>query len=78
MVNLDLMLWSMTSVLFFCSGCYFLISSLRERVPVYNRTSFSKKALQVKKAYKVFSWGVLTSFFLAGLVISFAEVFTHL
>lgn len=77
-MNEDLMLWSMTSVSFFCFGCWFLISALREKVPAFNETAYSKRALRIKKGYKVFCWGVMTSFFLGGLVMSFVEVFTHL
>lgn len=78
MMNLDLMIWSLTSVCLFCVGCSFLIGSLREKVPVYNETPWSKKALAVKKSYKVFCWGLMTVFFLGALVISFHDVFTVL
>jgi len=75
-MNSDLMLWSLTSVCLFCLGCSFLIGALREQVPVYNESRWSKKALSVKKKYKVFCYSLMTSFFLAALVMSFYEVFT--
>jgi hypothetical protein len=78
MMNSDLMAWSLSSVCLFCIGCSFLIGALRERVPIYNETRWSKKALSVKKQYKIFCWGLMTSFFLVALVVSFQEVFTAL
>lgn len=78
MESLDLMSFSLASVTVFCLGCYFLIQSLREKLPVYNATPFSKKALRVKRAYKVFSWTLMTCFFLGALVMSFYQVFTEL
>ena len=75
-MNADLMMWSLASVCLFCLGCSFLIGALRERVPVYNESRWSKKALGVKKSYKVFCWGLMTCFFLGALVMSFYEVFT--
>lgn len=78
MQSVDLMSYSVVSVMLFCIGCYFLMSAVREKVPVYNKTGFSKKALVVKKSYKVFSWSVMTCFFLGALVISFYQVFTEL
>ncbi|MFN8791279.1 MAG: hypothetical protein ACK5Y2_07475 [Bdellovibrionales bacterium] len=78
MSSVDLMLFSLTSVVVFCGGCYFLIRHLRERVPVYNNTGYSKKALRLQRDYKVFSWALMTSFFLSALVMSFYQVFTEL
>lgn len=78
LISFDLMSFSLTSVCVFCVGCYFLIHALREKVPMYNNTSYSKKALVVKKNYKVFCWAVMTCFFLGGLVMSFYQVFTEL
>ncbi len=77
-MNSDLMLLSVTSVCLFCIGCSFLIGALREKVPVYNETVWSKKALSIKRGYKIFCWGVMTAFFLGALVMSFSEVFTAL
>ena len=78
MMGQDLMAYAVTSVILFCVGCSFLMGALRERVPAFNSSAYSKKALGVKKAYKVISWGVMTCFFLGALVMSFYQVFTEL
>lgn len=47
-------------------------------IPVFNNTAYTKSALRVAKAYKVFSWGVMTVCFLLALVISFYQVFSEI
>jgi hypothetical protein len=48
------------------------------QIPVFNNTNYTKSALRVAKAYKVFSWGVMTGCFLVALVISFYQVFSEI
>ncbi|MBX2986390.1 MAG: hypothetical protein KF802_00705 [Bdellovibrionaceae bacterium] len=80
--NLDagtsLMLMSCLSVVLFCFCCYRFLREITKPWPVMNNTAYARPALQVGRAYKVFSWGLLMGFFLVGLVISFVEVFTRL
>jgi hypothetical protein len=78
MFDLDVMLYSVISVVFFCGSYWVLIQSIKVQVPAINTSIYSKKALKVKKIYTVFSWSVMTSFLLGGLVMSFYQVFTQL
>ena len=72
------MLLSSMSVMLFCFCCYQFLREITKPLPVLNRTVYARSALKLGRAYKIFSWGLLMSFFLVGLVISFVEVFTRL
>lgn len=78
MLNWDVMTYSVISVILFCGACYALIRSIQMPVPVINQTKYSKKAIQVMKSYKIFSWSLMVCFLLGGLVMSFYQVFTQL
>jgi len=69
---------SLVSVIFFCLCAHQLMRVVLKPIPVFNNTDYTKSALRVAKAYKVFSWGVMTMCFLLALVISFYQVFTEI
>ncbi|MCX7979136.1 MAG: hypothetical protein N2578_09050 [Bdellovibrionaceae bacterium] len=75
---MDLVILSLASVVLFTLSCYLLIRSLLTPVPVFNRTRYSKAALRLEKAYKVFAFGLLTLFFLYAVIVSFYRVFATL
>ena len=70
-------IFSFIAVTFFCVCCHQFIKVVVTPIPNVNQTGFSKTALRVKKQYQVFSWGVMTTVFLVGLVVSFIQVYTQ-
>jgi len=69
---------SLLSVILFCLSAHQFIKILLAPIPVFNNTAYTKSALRVGKAYKVFSWALLTGTFMLALVISFYQVFTEI
>lgn len=69
---------SLASVVLFCLCAHQFMKSVLIQIPVFNNTNYTKSALRVAKAYKVFSWGVMTGCFLVALVISFYQVFSEI
>lgn len=69
---------SLLSVILFCVCAHQFMKAMLLPIPVFNNTSYTKSALRVAKAYKVFSWGLMTGCFLLALVISFYQVFTEI
>lgn len=76
--SLSLMGLSLMSVSFFCVCCLFLLREVTTRVPMVNRSGYSRGALRVARGYKIFAWGTMSAVFLGALVMSFAEVFSRL
>lgn len=73
-----LMAVSLIAVVCFCGCCFQLIRASLTPIPVINQTPYSKTALRVSKGYQVAAWAMMSCVFLAGLVISFSQVFTQL
>lgn len=71
-------LLALAAVILFCLCAHQMMRSLLSPLPLLNNTAYSKSALRVEKAYKVFSWGVMTVCFLLALVISFYQVFSEI
>lgn len=69
---------SLLTVVLFCACAHKFIRSVLAPIPVFNNTNYTKSALRVEKAYKVFSWGLMTAAFMLALVISFYQVFTEI
>jgi hypothetical protein len=70
---------SLLTVVLFCACAHQFIKILLAPVPLFNNTTdYTKGALRVARAYKVLSWGIMTSAFLLALVISFYQVFTEI
>lgn len=70
-------LLALVAVILFCGCAHQFMKVLLKPIPLVNSTNYTKSALRVGKAYKVFSWGVMTLCFLLALVISFYQVFTE-
>jgi len=68
---------TLTAVVLFCICAHQFMKAVFSRVPIYNNTRYTKSALRVARAYKMASWGIMTSCFLLALVISFYQVFTE-
>lgn len=71
-------LLSLLAVILFCTCAHQLMKAIVSPIPVFNNTGYTKGALRVAKAYRVFSWGVMSGCFLLALVISFYQVFTEI
>ncbi len=70
---------SILSVILFCLCCHQLIKAVVTPIPLLpTERPYARGAMLVGKAYKVISWGTLTSTFLLGLVMSFYQVYTAL
>lgn len=70
---------SVISVVMFCLCCHQLIKSVVRPIPILRtERPYARGAMVLGKAYKIISWGTLTSSFLLALVISFYQVYTEL
>ncbi len=74
----SLLLYAVCTLSLFCVCSLGLLYVLRRPVPAFNATPYTKAALRIKRAYGVFAWGLLTTTFLVGLVMSFVDVYTQL
>jgi hypothetical protein len=72
------MLLSVISVLAFCICCRLFIHAIRKPLPVFSLSTYSKRALRVRRGYEIFAWGLMTTTFLFALVVSFVQVYTTL
>lgn len=68
---------SIFSVILFCGCCYFLAKSILTPVSRLQNPGYTYLALRVRKTYKVFSFSILSIFFLATLIQSFLEIFSY-
>jgi hypothetical protein len=75
---MDNVILSILSVICFCFCAHFFTRAVVNPLPRLNETGYTRAALRLKKAYQVFSLGLMTFVFLIGLVISFSQVFIEL
>jgi ABC-type multidrug transport system permease subunit len=74
----DIFLFAFVSVSLFCVCCFFLMRVVMSPIPRPVHAKFTQQALRVKKTYQVFALSVMTLTFLAGLVISFVQVYVEI
>lgn len=67
---------SISSVILFCVCCFYLTKNILTPVSRIKNPEYSFMALKIRKSYKVFSFTVLSLFFLVTLIHSFLEIFS--
>jgi hypothetical protein len=74
----DIFAFAFLSVSLFCICCFFFMRAIAKPIPKAMDTTYSQQALRVKKSYQVLALGIMTLTFLAGLVVSFVQVYVEI
>jgi hypothetical protein len=62
----------------FCICSALFLRALMKPKSLVNLTGYSQTALRLQRAYSIFAWAVMSLAFLAGVVISFYQVYVLL
>lgn len=75
---MDQEIYALLSIFLFSVCCHQMMKTLLTPVGINSNPVYTRSALRISKAYRVFAWGAMSLAFLLGVGVSFYQVFSTL